>query len=192
MLKIFYQSRDKFVRVLDLLIASVKNSTAEISFLNITTAFEVFHKYFMEKNNEPLRKKFFNELKADGLVQTDRGKWDQIIRYHHLFELTKDIQFFKQNFQNPRKTIALIRDSRNYYTHYSEQKDEIWTPNRLIFANKALRQLLKAVVLKELELPENLINKLLNNRAAIFYQDFENNEYSLHYTGTSPINDELY
>lgn len=181
MIKKFFASRDKFNMVLDLLIASIRNNTAEISFLNITTAFEVFHKYFLEKDNDHMLQELFNELKAEGLVKSYHGKWDQIIRYHHLFELTKGIDFFSQNFQYPKKTIALIRDSRNYYTHYTKPRNEIWTPNNLIFANKGLRQLLKAVILKELELPETLINKLLNNRAAVFYQDFEKNEYSVLY-----------
>ncbi|TWI85869.1 hypothetical protein IQ13_1038 [Lacibacter cauensis] len=184
-LETYYSKRDKYVKVIDLLIASIKNNTAEISFLNITTAFEVFHKYFYEKENEALRKVLLSELSEVGLVNRPTKRWEQIIRYHHLFKIIEGIDFFKQNFQNPLKTIDLIRESRNYYTHYHETEKEIWTPNRLLYANKALRQLLKGVILKELQLPDHLINKLLSNRAAVFYQDYENNEYSLHFTGAA-------
>lgn len=178
---IFYAQRDKFSKILALLIASIENITAEISFLNITTAFEVFHKYFLEDGNSSMRQTLTTELIEAEVINRDSGKWDQIIRYHHLFKFTEDIEFFKQNFQNPYKTIVLIRDSRNYYTHYTPSEKQIWTPNQLLFANKALRQLLKAVILKKLEIPDSLINKLLNNRGAIFYQDYEKNKYSLHY-----------
>ena len=183
-LDIFYGDRDKFTRVLDLFIESVKNRTPEVSFLNITTAFEVFHKEFLEKNNKSIRQELFDELKGANLISRDTKKWDQIIRYFHLMKMTGHIEFFKQNFLNPLKTVALLRASRNYYTHYTNPNEEIWTPNRLLFANKALRQLLKGVILLQLEIPSNLINKLLNNRAAVFYQDYENNEYSLLYTNS--------
>ncbi len=49
-IKKFYSERNKFVKVLDLLIESLENKTAEVSFLNATTAFEVYHKNFFEKD----------------------------------------------------------------------------------------------------------------------------------------------
>jgi len=180
-LELFYRDRDKYVKVLDLLNASIKNNTSEISFLNITTAFEVVHKFFYEKDNEETRKGLHDELLKAGLIKRATKKWEQVIRYHHLFKLTESIDFVKQNFVNPLKTIDLIRESRNYYTHYSDTEKEIWTPNRLLYANKALRQLLKAVILKQLLLPNELVNKLLNNKAAFFYHDYKKNEYSHNY-----------
>ncbi len=72
-----------------------------------------------------------------------------------------------------------MRDSRNYYTHYTKGSSTIWTPNQLTPVNTALRQLLKGALLKKLGLEDSLINKLLNNRAAYSYQDYEKNQYSL-------------
>jgi hypothetical protein len=181
MLTIFYGSRDKFNKVLSLYNSSVKNNTAEISFLNTTTAFEVFHKYFLEGNNDDLRKRLISDLREKGVIKDKPSRWIQIVRYYHLFEVVKSIDFFKTNFPNPLKAITLLTNSRNYYTHYSESEDEIWTPNKLIYVNRLLWALLKAVVLIQLEMPVSAINKLLNNRAAMFYHDYENNDYSINY-----------
>jgi hypothetical protein len=182
--QIFYADRDKFMRIIDLFTASVRNSTSEVSFLNITTAFEVIHKEFLERDNEDTRQSLLNELKELGL-SSNANKWTQIIRYWHLIKLTEHIDFFKQYFRNQQETVKILRASRNYYTHYTETNDEIWTPNKLFYINKLLRQLLKGIILLQLELPADLINKLLNNRAAVFYQDYEGNEYSVLY-----LNDE--
>jgi hypothetical protein len=178
---LFYQQRDKFSKVLDLLIESNSNRTAEISFLNITTALELFHKNFMEKGNSYIRDEIFKQLKQAGLIKKDIISWDQIMRYQHLFHLTTNIQFFSNNISNPIKFIETLKDSRNYYTHYSLTKKQIWSPNKLLYINRLLRQLVKAVILKQLEIPEELINKLLNNRADIIYLDYENNDYSVNF-----------
>lgn len=178
-LRIFYSRRDKFTRVLSLLLASMKNNTSEISFLNITTSFEVFHKYFYEDGNESERKKIASELIALKVIKRDSGRWIQVLRYYHLFKLVQGIDFFKHNYPDLKKTLKQITDSRNYYTHYSPTEKKIWTPNNLVFENHALRLLIKAIVLRELQIPDDLINKLINNRAVGLFQDYENNEYSL-------------
>lgn len=79
-----------------------------------------------------------------------------------------------------------MKDSRNYYTHYSPTSKEIWMPNRLLYANKMLRQLLKGVVLKQLQLLDDLITRLLNVRFATIFHRYEKNEYSMYY-----LSDEL-
>jgi hypothetical protein len=182
LLKCFFEHRDKFVRVIDLLNASVQNKTAEISFLNLTTGFEVYHKYFREfKENETIREQLWEELNLAGLVQNKTKKWEQILRYAHLFRLMDDVEFFKKNIPNPKKTIELMKDSRNYYTHYSSTTKEIWTPNRLIYSNIYLRQLLKGVLLKELGLKGKSITRLLNYRFASLFHHYEKNEFSVLY-----------
>ena len=74
------------------------------------------------------------------------------------------VEFFSKNFSNHKKLVRLMKDSRNYYTHYFETSKEIWTPNQLLYANNLLRQLVKGVLLKRLELPDMLINRLLNKQ----------------------------
>ncbi len=177
----FYNNRDKFVRVIDLLNASIKNPTAEISFLNITTAFEVFHQVFLEENHNEIRNKLSEELLQKGIINRNSKKWDQILRYYHIFKMIEGTDFFKRNILHPDKTLSLIRDSRNYYTHYTITNKEIWSPNKLIFANKELRQILKGVIFKELQLPDSLINKKLNYLVDGFYINYEENDYSLRY-----------
>lgn len=184
----FFQHRDDYVKVIDLLNSSMQNKTAEISFLNIATGFNVFHQYFLEKNNESIRTQLVSELSNAGLIHRDSGLWDQIIRYHHLFKTVEGIDFFKNNFQNPLKTIELIKDSRNYYTHYSPTQKEIWTPNRLLYANKSLRALLKGVLLKQMGLPDFFINQLLNVRYSTLFYSYEKNEYSQNFRPGSEKN----
>ena len=176
----FYAERNKFVKVLNLLIESLENKTAEVSFLNSTTAFEIYHKYFFEQEiaiQQQLSLELFNRK----IIQHKPNKWIQIVRYYHILDIVKDFDFFKAHFTDIDKVLIMMIDSRNYYTHYSETKNKIWTPNQLLYINLVLRQVLKAAILKKLGLSELLINKLLNNRSAYFYHNYEKNEYSLNY-----------
>jgi len=180
-LQVLYTTRDKFISVLKLFIESIINHTPEISFLNITSAFEVFHKNFLEASSAALLPSLYSELNSAGLVNRTTCKWDQILRYLHLFKLTEKFDFQKQDLSNPLSTLDIMRESRNYYTHYTPTRKKVWTPNELIYANRTLRQVLKAALLQELKIPMDLSNKLLNHRAAYIHQDFESNKFSLNY-----------
>jgi hypothetical protein len=180
-LQLFYKNRNKFVRILDLLNESVSNHTAEISFLNLTTALEVFHKYFHEDNCVSLRNQLAEELYNIGIVEKKPTKWDQIVRYFHLITICNDINYIKQRISNVSNVISLMRDSRNYYTHYTATKNEIWTPNQLIRVNRVLRQLVRAIILKQLQMPSESINTLLFKEADVIFYDYESNEYSLYH-----------
>lgn len=176
----FYAERNKYVKVLDLLIESLDNKTAEVSFLNITTAFEVFHKCFFEMDIE-MQNKLSKELMEHKVLNKRPDGWIQIVRYFHILDRVKDFPFFKSCFTDIYDLLKMMRNSRNYYTHYSKPKIKIWTPNELLYFNRILRQLLKAVILQKVGLSDELINKLLNNCSAYFYHDYEKNEYSINY-----------
>lgn len=179
--RVLYESRDKFISVLKLFIEGITNHTPEISFLNITTAFEVFHKNFLEASSTSRLPELYRELNNAGLVNRNTEKWDQILRYLHLFKLTEKFDFQIQDFPDPLNTLDIMRESRNYYTHYTPTRKKVWTPNELIYANRTLAQVLKAALLQELRIPIDLNNQLLNHTAAYIYQDFESNKFSLFY-----------
>lgn len=181
MLNVFYSKKEKFEKIIDLLNASIQNKTAEISFLNITTAFEVYHQSFQESGNTALRQRLAAELNEAGLMKEIPKEWTQILRHFHLFKLVENIEFFQKNFSTPLATITRLRSSRNYYTHYNKKGKEVWSPNALLYMNMKLRQLIKGVLLIEMQMPVTLINRLLNNRAAIIVHMYEKNEYSAHY-----------
>lgn len=180
-LTMFYADRDRYCKVIDLLIASIENTTAEISFLNITTAMEVMHKYFFEsidaKNREAMKK----ELLDARLIDSVKREWTQIMRYNHLFIKASEFTTAEQYFSNRLKAIETIKDSRNFYTHYSNTKKFIWTPNQLFYINRSLRQLLTGLLLRQLQIPLNLVNLHINTNSGYFYHDYERNEFSVHY-----------
>jgi hypothetical protein len=188
-LELFYKSRKKFVRVLNLLNESITNHTAEISFLNLTTACEVFHKYFYEDNNNGLRNRLGEELFNAGIIDKKPSKWDQIVRYYHLFTICNDIRYINQRFPDALNIVSLMRDSRNYYTHYTPTKNNIWTPNQLVRINRGLRQVIRAIILKQLQMPFELIDTLLFKEPDVIFYDYENNEYSLYHL--PPSSDEV-
>lgn len=179
-IKKYYEIKNDLAKVVDLLIESLQNKTAEVSFLNATTAFEIYHKTFFDGDRSEL-KRLSSELHSRGIIPDIPSKWIQIVRYYHIFEIVKDFDFFKAHFTEMDNLLVKMRESRNYYTHYGKVKTGVWTPNQLFYINRALRQLLKAAILRQLGLSNDLINGLLNNRAAYFYHNYERNKYSLNF-----------
>lgn len=183
-LRIFYADLREFTKVLDLFAESIRNHTAETSFLNLTAAFEIFHKSFLQVKNEPHRTTLIAELITAGIVNNkDRNsrRWMQVVRYYDLLKSMSDVDFVKTNFANPAGTAGKITDSRNYYTHWEDAGDDVWSANELFSINNELRILLRGTVLNQLKLPPPLISKLMNNRAALFYYSYEKNKFSIHY-----------
>ena len=183
MLRLYYERLKDYIKIIDLLNASIENKTSEISFLNLTTALEVFHKHFMEDGENQMRNNIANELEQAGLKNQRGHNWNQLMRYYHLFKYMNNVEFFSKIVPNYSRFAGLVKDSRNYYTHYSKTTKKIWTPNQLLYANKTLRPLVKGVILKKLGMPDQLINQLLNNRFAAISHGYDKNEYSMYYIG---------
>ncbi len=183
----FFSERDKFCKVIDLLIESITNTTAEISFLNLTTALEVMHKYFYEdiKNDEI---DILNSELFDKVVQSRRSaKWTQIMRYAHLFKEAYVFDSIKNLFSDRFSVVEKLKDSRNYYTHYSETNKHVWTPNQLFYINTVLRRLISGLILRKLLLPEQVINRSISSQSAFFYNDYEKNKFSVKYVDSSSL-----
>ena len=177
----YYNEACKYSKVFDLLNESSMNKTAEISYLNITTALEVFHKTFLVQRSENLMMPYMDLMIQEKVVTKREKKWINATRYYHLLETVKDIAFFQQRVPDSILMVRKMRNSRNWYTHYDDLGGEIWTPAKLIHINHLLRGLIKAVILIELNLPCIVINKILNADAYLFFHDHEKNPYSLSY-----------
>jgi hypothetical protein len=178
----FYNARNSYIEVLNLLLESWRTQTAEVSFLNLTTAFEVFHSYFLQNSATKDEKDILrNELLKEGFINDKRSGWTQILRYYHLLRQVKSIPYFDRTLSNHKKIIMHLRESRNYYTHFGESNDYVWTTFQLFFINRELRLLLKALLMRQLGFPDSLINTRMYSNAAYFSMDFENNPYSIHY-----------
>jgi hypothetical protein len=180
-LKLYFQNQSQFVRVIDLINESRQNHTPEISFLNITTAFEVFHQNFFQTNNNDIRIDLTNRLIQKKVIKQDNGEWQQIVRYFHYFLIANDIEEIQKSFPDIDKIIVLIRDSRNHYTHFPNKAKSIWTPKQLIPINRDLVKLLKVAILKKLELPNDLVNKCIKSTGQYIERNYEQNEYSVNF-----------
>jgi hypothetical protein len=183
-LDIFFKRENEFVKPIDLINESKKNRTAEVSFLNVTTAMEVFHKSFLS-NSESNRLRLMNELMSKKIIHKTTKNWDQIIRYYHLFEIAKTIKHIQSLFPDVEKTIVSLRNSRNYYTHYSTRSNQVWTPNELVTINRNLHKLIKVAILKQLLVPDDLIIMIVADREHYIYHNYEDNEYSVKYLPSS-------
>jgi hypothetical protein len=176
-IRLFYKDLPEMTRLIDLMNESRRNRTPEISFLNLTTALEVFHKHFFVTGFDN-KKNQLNQLLHDRKVSSD---WVNASRYLHLLELTGEINFLTQRIDKPLEFCKQLRNTRNWYTHYDRKITAFWTPSNLVLINKLIEGLLKAVILQKLSLPDALINKLLFADAEIFFHNNDTNPYSVTY-----------
>ncbi len=176
-----FSKKDSFSQILDLLISSETSKTPEVSFLNITAGLEVFHTNFYEKGNKQLVEELSQELLEHNIITKPAKDWIQILRYFHLFKSISNLPFTNVLYDNKYETVQRLLNSRNYYTHYNKKKNSIWTRNNLYFENRKLRQILKTLVLKQLGLTDELLNKNMSRISNVFYRDYESNEFSINY-----------
>jgi hypothetical protein len=168
-------------KVFDLLNEGRQNKTREVSFLNITTALEILHRYFHGPNNNELMKEYNEVLLNEGILDKKQKTWVNVTRYYHLIESVGHLRYFRQRITKRFNLVRMMRNTRNWYTHYDDLKGRIWTPAQLIPVNNLLAALAKAAILQLLGLPDDLINKLISAEAHIFYNNYEANPYSLSY-----------
>ncbi len=179
----FYLNRPDFVSVLDLFNESRENKTTEVSFLNITTGLEVLHKEFYQDGNDDLEQKLRENLIASNLLSRKvNKKWVQAVRYMHLFQEISELKLYKNNVADLNQTVSLLTESRNYYTHYTKTKKAFWSPNQLVYKNRILREVLRALILKKIGLDTKAIEMITGRFAgAIYAYSYEANEYSINF-----------
>lgn len=93
------------------------------------------------------------------------------------------MKFIQVNIPDLASFASRLRTSRNYYTHYGEKKKQVYSANRLLWVNRTLVLLLKGILLQLLGAPEEAINKMQLNHSGIFFTKYEDNQFSVLYTG---------
>lgn len=177
-----YQAHAKdWRKVFDLLNESNLNKTKEVSFLNITTALEIMHRDFVEPEDKELMKQYNDLLLTEKVFDKKQTNWRNATRYYHLIERTHHLPYFQRKIERKINLTRLMRNTRNWYTHYDDETGQVWTPAQLIPVNNLLAGLTKGVILQLLGLPDNLINKLVSAEAHMFFHNYEANPYSLAY-----------
>ena len=179
----YFKYRLEFDQIIPLWEISMKKDLdPEIIFLHLSQSIELFHKYFFQ-GDQVLRSEIANKIVTDFSDRYDKpsNKWTQIMRYYHLYEKTEEIGL-KVPYSNEKKDFILhLLDSRNYYTHHSE-KEFVWTHFELYSINNILRVWMRGLLLNQLELPINTIQKCINGD---FYNsidiDIFKNPYSMRY-----------
>lgn len=181
MIENYHANTSYWRKVFDLLNESRQNKTREVSFLNITTALEILHKYFLSAGNKELMKEYNKTLLNAGILDKPQKEWKNVTRYYHLIERTSHLRYFQQRITKKLNMCRLIRNTRNWYTHYDDLKGKVWTPAQLVPVNNLLIGLAKATILQSLGLPDDLINKLVSAESHLFNHNYEANSYSLSY-----------
>lgn len=177
---VFFARQQEFVKIIDLLEESLTNHTAEIAFLNATTALEVIHKSFYAPMDETEITAVKEELQQAIGLNPKQGV-TQIHRHYYLLKQLLPMPAFEQRVDNLAAFANKLTNSRNYYTHYGEKKGEVWTANQLHLVNNLLQQMLRTLVLQQLKVPEESIVTLVNQSLFFFSHSYEKNKFSIHY-----------
>ncbi len=181
MLQRYYKNIGPFSDILDLIEGSYLNRAPEISFLNLTAALEVYHKNFKEKGKDSEKKEIFQLLKNRGTISNGKPDWYQIVRYYHLLDSMTESSFIKDYFPDRINFVTKLKNSRNYYTHYSPTEEAIWSKSDLFLINRRLRTFCKGLILQELGLSMKIVGWQMSNGGALIVEERDKNQYSLYY-----------
>jgi hypothetical protein len=148
----------------------------ETRFLPIIQAIEVYcsglgsEKYIPDHEFKVIKKKLLDEIPDglnDGLTQklrTSIGFANELSLNDRIVQLINSLDPMTRHFicRDSEKFARLLKDSRNYYTHYGIPKAKALTGKDLRWATEQTSLLLKILILKECGIPESLIQEKLN------------------------------
>jgi len=162
------------------------NKVVEFNFLGIIQSLETFHRRI--KKNKILDKEVF-KAKIDEILDTISDvhrNWVKerlvyaneptlVNRLKELFSELPD-SLKEKLFENEDIFTNRLKDTRNYYTHYSEYlASKAFEGKELFYATEKLKVILVAILLKELFiLDEEFEKKFLKRGDRIFYHSFHN------------------
>jgi hypothetical protein len=153
-------------------------------FLNLIQAIETFHRnmrsgqYLSETDFEPIRSALTNAIPAD--VAADlRAVLKSKIKYGYEYSLRKRIlllfaelgaETIKLITDNPNEMTGKIVDTRNYFTHYTDELKQLaFEGDAVHHANYKLRVLLIILLLKEAGLSEAVIREGICGNTELLY-----------------------
>jgi len=178
-----YSKKNELNEVIQLFVQSYLLTNMQLSFLSIAKGIELYHKAFKEVNNKILLKELATKIKSEFDSFTHKKVnpvWSFNIRLYHLHTILKNFDSYSSN---PVFNIAFIErlyHSRNYYTHLFEKNKYLWDNTELNNANIHLRIFLRTLILNEIGVKKEIIEKLIKTEVKRFgHIKDEKNEYSI-------------
>lgn len=181
-LRNYFSNQEKFDRIIKFIRELSFNNEVQ-SFLTLCRCLEIYHKDFIEPNySNDIAKTLFRELSING-VKLKKGKpWVQIIRYYHLYKLIMPHQIKLLYCNSEYDFIEKLKNTRNYYTHPDDITEGIWSFDEIKRINFQLKIWIKGLILKELDLKEDLIKQVLKKESKSYlFLDSQSNKYSIFY-----------
>lgn len=177
---VYFKKELEFNNIISLWKASFRDIDTQIKFLYLTQSLEYLHKHIFDNKKEM-------EEKVKGEVSSLYGKkikmknWVQIMRYYHLYEFIKDNKLNIPFNKEQKEFLSYLRDSRNYYTHQTNEK-LVWNTNELYEVNNILRIWIRCILLKKMAFKNDHIQSIINreNRHGIDLDIFKN-PFSMRY-----------
>jgi hypothetical protein len=189
-IKNWYRHREQLESIIFLLMDSYYQETFnENNFLNISQAIESFHRRFINNrvlSKEDYEKKISEIVENVPLIHQDWLKEKLHFsnsptlkdRLEDLINNNK-INFIEEIIPDKPKFIKKVRDTRNYYTHYStELKRKALFGNDLFFAAMKLKIVLISHVLLKIGFSIEMIDSLLSKKKyRLFFGLFSKNNH---------------
>jgi hypothetical protein len=192
----FSKSQD-FRSVYDLFFGTFYNPGMylQFQFLSLMQAIESFHrvtkvgKYLSDEDWKPYREKLANEIS----VELDSGHRESLksrIKYGNEYSLRKRLSELLQSIDGKTLSVlsptnkyftGIVVDTRHYLTHYDDElKDSSLKGADLYWANQRLRIFLTILLLKEIDIEENVILESMkeNNKINQIFNKRQNSEPS--------------
>lgn len=159
--------------------------THERAFLNLTQALETFHTRFKANTKAKYKTRIHSivescppaikEQHLNYLLSDEQERSRHILLKSRLADLfLADFQFmFMKGYKLQYEFVIKAVETRNYYTHYSEnKKDKIFKDNELEEAVHMLRIVLEYHLLKEIGFTDEHIRKKMEQRFLAFENNF--------------------
>ena len=170
----WYKLEDTFTPVLDLLFEQFYNNkrvVVETRFLNLAQAIEKFHRLI--DSRDKMNKDAYKKMKQEILNTTNKEyhKWlndkfnfgNELNLHDRLTDLvSKHSNIFSEDENEKKLFIKQVKDSRNYYTHYSERLQyKALTGSDLFYLSEKLKLILICAFLHKIGFDAKLLESCL-------------------------------
>jgi ApeA N-terminal domain 1 len=185
-LKAYFKSRAKYDEIINRL-RTLSLGNIEESFLSLCRCLEIYHKSFIQHQNDTtLIKKYVKEFSDNGIKTTHKkDEWNQLLRYLHLYDISNQYPIFQFAKTTHHDFLNTLKNSRNYYTHPIQTNDHILTSDELKRINIQLRTWVRILILQKLSLPKNLIDMVRRKEKGNYlFLNHETNPFSIFYKPT--------
>lgn len=177
-----YRRQNEFSSVLSLFAESFRQNNSQARFLSLVKGLEVYHKTFKEEKNKALLKKLATEVKSNFKSFSTKNvnpAWSFNIRLCHLHQILLEHNDYRENKVLNYDFLDYTYNSRNYYTHFFETNNYVWSIGDLYKHNNKLKLILRILILNELGISKNVISKIIKIEGRLAYiHPYKENEYA--------------